>query len=93
MRKTLWTSLLALVAVGVFSTTAYSDTIDVGYVAFDVSNPPLAEVDIVNLTGANAFPPSFPVTSDLDLTDLDLTVNFATGACGGLLVVQRVFHA
>jgi hypothetical protein len=79
LRKTLLL-FVTFLAVGVFSATAYSNTIDIGYVAFDVTNPPLAEVDIVNLTGPNSLPPGFPVTTSVSLTDLDLTVDFSSGA-------------
>ncbi len=34
------------------------------------------EFDITNLTGPNALPPDFPITTSVSLTDLTLTVNF-----------------
>jgi hypothetical protein len=34
------------------------------------------EFDITNLTGPNALPPDFPITTAVNLTDLTLTVNF-----------------
>jgi len=70
---------LALLSTALLSTAAFSSTINMGYVSFDVTNPPLAQVDIVNLTGANSAPPDFPVSTSVSLTDLNLTVSFSTG--------------
>jgi hypothetical protein len=49
-------------------------------VAFDITNSPLAEVDLVNLTGANSSAPDFPVSTAVQLTSLTLTVDFKTGS-------------
>ncbi|HEX4810848.1 MAG TPA: PEP-CTERM sorting domain-containing protein [Bryobacteraceae bacterium] len=68
-----------ILAAGIFSATAFSATINVGYVAFDVSNPPLAEIDIGNLTGPNSALPDFPITTALSLSNLSLTVDFSSG--------------
>lgn len=77
MHKSHW--LKVILSVGVFTAAAFPDTVDLGYVAFDVSNPPLAEVDVVNLTGVNSASPDFPVSTLVSFTDLNLTVNFSSG--------------
>lgn len=65
--------------IGVFSATAYSSTVDVGTAAFNVTNSPLAEVDLVNLTGVNSNP-DFPITTAVSFSNLTLTVDFQTGS-------------
>jgi hypothetical protein len=77
MKKTLVVFVSAVFAALCLSAHAWADTVPVGYVSFDVTGANVAEFDITNLTGANSLPPIFPVTSNLDLTDLSLTVNFA----------------
>lgn len=75
--------LLSLCLAAVFSTAALPATANIGYIAFDITNPPLAEFDIQNQTGPinSSTPPdsTFPVTTAVSLTSLSLTVNFVTG--------------
>jgi hypothetical protein len=54
-------------------------TYNMAYVAFDVTNPPLAEVDIANQTGPNSSAPDFLVSTPVSLNNLSLTLDFATG--------------
>jgi len=55
-------------------------TVPVGYISWDVNFPGNAgQFDITNLTGPNALPTSFPIISEINLTGLSLTVNFASG--------------
>jgi hypothetical protein len=60
--------------------TATSAQIPLGYLSWDVTLPGLAgQFDIVNLTGANASPPDFPITTALHLSGLSLSVSFTGG--------------
>lgn len=53
-------------------------TYPVAVLSWDVIFPGNAgQFDITNLTGPNALPPDFPITSAVNLTDLTLTVNFS----------------
>ena len=57
----------------------------VAVLSWDVIFPGNAgEFDILNLTGPNALPPIFPITSAVNLTDLTLMVNF-----GGVTTVPE----
>ena len=77
-KKTLACVAGAVCAALCLSAHAWADpTVPVGFVSYDVTGPNLAEFDITNLTGANSLPPDFPVTSELDFTDLSLTVYYA----------------
>jgi hypothetical protein len=58
---------------------SWATTYTMGYVAFDVTNPPLGEVDIANQTGPNSSAPDFPVSTPVSLTNLTVTLDFATG--------------
>ena len=73
-------SLTAVLAIAA-SMPALPSTIDLGYVSFDITNSPLAEVDIVNLTGPNSsLDSSFPLTTSVSLSALSLTVSFSSGS-------------
>jgi hypothetical protein len=63
-----------------FVTAAASATIPVGYIAWDVNFPGNAgQFDITNLSGPNAAPPTFPITTTLNLSSLGLVVGFVGG--------------
>src|SRR3974390_3166489 len=54
-----------------------SATFPVAVLSWDLIFPGNAgQFDISNLTGPNALPPDFPITSSVNLTDLTLTVDF-----------------
>ena len=81
MRNVIWIICLSLLTAGMLPFIASASTDNIGFVAFDVTNPPLAEVDIDNQTAANAstFPDTtFPVTNLVDFSSLKLVVNFKT---------------
>jgi hypothetical protein len=62
-----------------------NDMYAVAVLSWDLIFPGNAgEFDITNLTGPNALPPDFPITSAVNLTDLTLTVDF-----GGTPVVPE----
>ena len=69
---------LALLSMA-WAALAFPDTVNIGYVVFSVTNSPLAEVDIVNLTGPNSLPSEFPVLTSVNLLRPFLTVNFKSG--------------
>jgi hypothetical protein len=60
-------------------------SVDIGYVSYDVTaydsvgDPLLAEFDIFNLTGPNSFAPDFPSATSVFLSNLSLTVDYASG--------------
>lgn len=73
-------SLLLTLSCMLLASGAYADTYNLGYVSFDVTLPPLAQVDIHNQTSSNSSGDStFPVTSTVLLSSYDLTVNFFGG--------------
>jgi hypothetical protein len=77
MKKTLICLTSAVFAMAFLSPHACADpVVAVGYVSYDVTGTNVAEFDITNLTGVNSFPPIFPVTSELDFTNLSITVDF-----------------
>jgi hypothetical protein len=54
--------------------------VPVGYLSWDVNLPKQAgSFDIVNLTGSNDLPPDFPISSLVNLSSLNLTVDFVGG--------------
>jgi hypothetical protein len=60
--------------------SAAASTIAVGYMSWDVNFPGNAGAfDIVNLTGPNAAPSTFPITTLVNLTSLTLVVHFVGG--------------
>jgi hypothetical protein len=75
-RSVLFFALAALVA-----TSAFAGTVAVGYVSWDVTFPGNAgQFDIVNLSGPNAAPPTFPILTELNLSNLNLVVHFVGGS-------------
>jgi hypothetical protein len=75
-------SITTLLAV---SAAARAQTVNLGYVAFDVTEPNLGEFDIANITGPNQAAlgdPSFPVSDSVGLSNLALIVNFSDGSVG-----------
>jgi hypothetical protein len=69
----------SIVLASVACLSANAATINLGYVSFDVTNPPLAQVDIVNQTGVNSSvvpDTTFPVATPVTFANLTLTVNF-----------------
>src|ERR1035438_5601109 len=74
--RTLILFTVAALCVG----SAAASTIAVGYISWDVNFPANAgEFDIVNVTGPNAAPPTFPITTLVSLSNLTLMVNFVGG--------------
>ena len=58
--------------------TLWAAQIPVGFVSWDVNFPGNAgQFDITNLTGPNVSSPSFPITTQVNLSGLVLTVTFA----------------
>jgi len=88
MHKVLTRLLAAMFVLASLSISANADNlapftpIPVGFISYDVTGANVAQVDIVNFTGANAstFPDTtFPISTPLSLTDLSLTVNYLGG--------------
>lgn len=73
-------SRICLTTLAMSSLLAFSATVNMGFIGFDVTNAPLAQVDISNETGPNSSgDATFPVTTPVSLSNLSLTVNFVTG--------------
>jgi len=68
----------ALIAM-LFSHPALADTVNIGFVSYDVTGTNIAEFDIFNLTGPNSFDPDFPVATSVSLIDLSLLVDYSGG--------------
>ena len=65
-------------ALAMFAGWAVAGQFAVGYVSWDVTFPDNAgRFNIVNLTGANSLEPDFPITSQVDLSGLILSVQFS----------------
>lgn len=76
IKKTLICFASAAFAMACLSARAWADpAVFVGFVSYDVTGTNVAEFDIDNFTG----PLGFPITSDLNMTDLSLTVDFTGG--------------
>ena len=75
---------LTLLVIALLPAAAYSDTVNIGTVNFDLTGlPGTATVDIVNQTGPNSstFPDTtFPVSTSIALSNLSLTLDFMGGA-------------
>ena len=76
--------LFVFLAVSLFTAAASANTIPVGFVSYDATDPTsgLAQFDITNQTGPNSsvFPDTtWPVTNSINLSSLSLTVNFVSG--------------
>jgi hypothetical protein len=62
------------------ATSAAAGTVNVGDISWDVNFPGNAgQFDIVNLTGPNVAGPTFPITTELSLSNLTLVVDFVGG--------------
>lgn len=69
------------VAGSVAWSAAQAAQIPLGYISWDVTTPgEFGQFDIVNLTGSNSLPPSFPVSTTVQLSSLSLTVDFSDGS-------------
>jgi hypothetical protein len=71
-------SLLFLVMVCIVP-AASADSIGIGLLSYDSISASQDQFDITNLTGTDAFPPDFPITSLLTLSVTDLLVDFTSG--------------
>jgi hypothetical protein len=66
--------------VALCAPAAFAGVIPVGYVSWDVNFPGNAgQFDITNLTGPNAAPTTFPIVTTVNLSDLNLVVDFVGG--------------
>lgn len=72
--------LVLLFVISCCSGTASANTVGVGLLTFDSDTPTaLAAFDILNLTGSNAFPTDFPITTQLTITVTNLVANIDGG--------------
>jgi len=77
--KVLCTMALSLTGA-LFAPVAVAAPVAMGYVSYDVTGLGVAQFDITNETGPNSsLDPTFPVTTSVDLSNLSLDVQFATG--------------
>jgi len=82
MLRRLTQVLLVLFAMAGFCSIASADSIAIGDLSFDegtLSTSTSTTFDITNLTGGDAFPPSFPVTSLLTITVTNVVVDLEGG--------------
>jgi uncharacterized OsmC-like protein len=80
MSKSVHRLLGIAAACAVCASSALAASIPLGFVSWDVSIPgSTGRFDISNLSGGNAAPPDFPITTALSLSSLSLTVNFLGG--------------
>jgi len=80
MVRTLPRVLVLLVVIGCCATVANADLIPVGELTFDQNTPTaLAAFDITDLTGVDAFPPDFPITTQLTIAVTSLVANLQGG--------------
>jgi hypothetical protein len=80
MLRLLARAILILLPLAVLSAVASADSVPIGTLALDPTGANSGEFDITNLTGSNALPPDFPVTSSLTLSITSLVVNFSGGS-------------
>lgn len=74
--------LLIIFALALLATAASANNVPIATLNFDVVGSNSVEFDITNFTGPNSsiFPdPTFPVSTSVSLTNLDLTVYFTSG--------------
>jgi hypothetical protein len=72
--------LILLFVMSCCAMLANADLIPVGELTFDASTPTaLAAFDITNLTGGNALPPDFPITTQLTITVTSLVADLQGG--------------
>jgi hypothetical protein len=73
----------ALILAGLAATAAQAESIDLGYMSFDVTGSGTAQLDIVNLTGPNSVAlgdPNFPVTTAVSFDVTSLSLDFSDGS-------------
>ena len=78
--RSAWYGVLILAGFAV--TAAQADSIDLGYMSFDVTGSGTAQLDIVNLTGPNSVAlgdSSFPVTTGVSFDVTSLSLGFSDG--------------
>jgi hypothetical protein len=75
----LYSIVCLFIMVLCLSTGAFADSIGVGLATFDSGTPTGDTFDIINLTGVNAFPPDFPITTPLTITITGLVANLQGG--------------
>jgi hypothetical protein len=66
-------------AIACLGAIAFADQIPVGLLSYDAVSASQDQFDITDLTGVAAFPPSFPITTKLNISVTDLVVNFTSG--------------
>ncbi len=72
--------LILSVVISCCAAIASANVIPVGLLTFDAGTPyALAAFDITNLTGADAFPPDFPITTQLTITVTSLVADLQGG--------------
>jgi len=72
---------LAFIVVLASSPAAFATSFGVGLLTYDALTPSaLATFDITNLTGANALPPDFPITTPLTLAVTNLVAHLVGGS-------------
>jgi hypothetical protein len=79
MQRILTRLMLALFVVGLMSAVAHADNIGVGDLSFDAISSTTSQFDITNLTGADSFPPSFPITTPLTIAVTQMVVDLSGG--------------
>jgi hypothetical protein len=79
MQRILTRLMLTLLAVGLLSAVAHADNIPVGDLSYDAISSTSSQFDITNLTGANSFPPDFPITTTLTISVTQLVVDLLGG--------------
>jgi hypothetical protein len=81
MRRSVLKVLTLLFALTCVPRAASATTIDIGLLTFDadVLTSGSLTFDITDLTGLNAFPPDFPITTPLTITVTNLTANKSGG--------------
>jgi hypothetical protein len=67
---------MLLLALSLFSTVGLASTIPMGFISWDLTDPGFGAFDITNMTGPNSFDPTWPMLTDISLSNLDLTVTF-----------------
>jgi hypothetical protein len=80
MQRTVKRAFIFLSAAAIWIPIAAATQIPVGYISWDVDFPGNAgQFDITNLSGPNNAPPTFPITTTVSLSSLNLVVNFVGG--------------
>jgi hypothetical protein len=79
MQRILTRLMLALLAVGLLSAVAHADNVPVGILSYDTISSSATEFDITNLTGGDAFPPDYPISTPLTITVTQVVVDLLGG--------------